>query len=116
MGVSHPDHRAVGSAALDAVYPDARNPFAFPELRDDEGLEPWTVREVWLPGGLAPNHYVDVTDTFHRKVAALRAHESQTGHMDQLEEFLRGWLARTAAQGGLADGRLAEAFQVLDYG
>src|SRR5215471_17623510 len=29
---SHPDHRAVGSAALDAVYPDARNPFAFPEL------------------------------------------------------------------------------------
>ena len=30
IGVSHPDHRAVGSAALDAVYPDARNPFAFP--------------------------------------------------------------------------------------
>src|SRR5262249_16349359 len=32
---SHPDHRAVGSSALDAVYPDARNPFAFPELRTD---------------------------------------------------------------------------------
>ncbi|HEY5989321.1 MAG TPA: PIG-L family deacetylase, partial [Streptosporangiaceae bacterium] len=30
-GISHPDHRAVGSAAMDAVYPDARNPFAFPE-------------------------------------------------------------------------------------
>ena len=29
---AHPDHRAVGSAALDAVYPDARNSFAFPEL------------------------------------------------------------------------------------
>ena len=25
IGVGHPDHRAVGSAALDAVYPDARN-------------------------------------------------------------------------------------------
>jgi hypothetical protein len=36
--------------------------------------------------------------------------------MDKLEEFLRGWLARAAAQGGLPDGRLAEAFQVLDYG
>jgi LmbE family N-acetylglucosaminyl deacetylase len=116
MGGSHPDHRAVGSAALDAVYPDARNPFAFPELRAREGLEPWTVREVWLPGGPAPNHYVDVTDTFRRKVAALRAHESQTGHMDELEEFLRGWLARSAAQGGLPEGRLAEAFQVLDSG
>jgi hypothetical protein len=36
--------------------------------------------------------------------------------MDQLEEFLRGWLARAAAQGGLPDGRLAEGFQVLDTG
>jgi LmbE family N-acetylglucosaminyl deacetylase len=116
IGVSHPDHRAVGSAALDAIYPDARNPFAFGELRAEEGLEPWTVREVWLPGGPALNHYVDVTDTFHRKVAALRAHESQTGQMDGLEEFLRGWLTRAAAQGGLPDGRLAEAFQVLDSG
>jgi LmbE family N-acetylglucosaminyl deacetylase len=114
MGVSHPDHRAVGSAALDAVYPDARNPFAFPELRAEEGLEAWAVREVWLPGALAPNHYVDVTDTFGRKVAALRAHESQTGQMDGLEEFLRGWLARAAAQGGLPEGRLAESFQVID--
>ena len=113
IGVSHPDHRAVGAAALDAVYPDARNPFAFPELRADEGLEPWTVAEVWLAGGPSPNRYVDITETFDRKVAALRAHESQTGHMDNLEEFLRGWLSRTAAQGGLPDGRLAEAFQVI---
>jgi len=53
-GASHPDHRAVGSAALDAVYPDSRNPFAFPELLADEGLEPWTVREVWVAGSPAP--------------------------------------------------------------
>ena len=116
IGVSHPDHRAVGSAALDAIYPDARNPFAFPELRAEEGLDPWTVREAWLPGGPAPNHYVDVTDTFHRKMAALRAHESQTGHMDELEDFLRGWLARAAAQGGLPEGHLAEMFQVIETG
>jgi LmbE family N-acetylglucosaminyl deacetylase len=113
-GASHPDHRAVGSAALDAVYPDARNPFAFPELLAGEGLEPWTVREVWLPGGPTPGHYVDITAAFPRKVAALRAHESQTGQMENLEEFLRGWLTRAAAQGGLPEGRLAEAFQVLN--
>jgi LmbE family N-acetylglucosaminyl deacetylase len=113
MPASHPDHRAVGSAALDAVYPDARNPFAFPELLADEGLEAWTVREVWL-GGASPNHYVDVTDTFDRKVAALRAHKSQTDQMENLAEFLRAWLARNAEQAGWPEGRLAEAFQVMD--
>jgi LmbE family N-acetylglucosaminyl deacetylase len=113
IGVSHPDHRAVGSAALDAVYPDARNPYAFAELRTDEGLEPWPVREVWLPGGPVPNRWVDVTGTFDRKLAALRAHESQTGHMEGLEEFLRGWLIRAAEQGGLPAGSLAESFQII---
>ena len=112
--VSHPDHRAVGSATLDAVYPDARNPLAFPELLTDEGLAAWTVPEVWIVGGLTPDHYVDVTDTFPRKIAALRAHESQIADPDGLAEMLRGWLARIAAQAGLPDGRLAEAFQVLD--
>lgn len=114
IGASHPDHRAVGSAALDAVYPDARNPFAFPDLLADEGLEPWKVREVWLAASPAADHYVDVTATFPRKVAALRAHESQTSHMADLEEFLRGWLARAAARGGLPEGSLAEVFQVID--
>ncbi len=114
LGISHPDHRAVGSATLDAVYPDARNPFAFPELRAEEGLEAWTVREVWISGGPAPTRYVDVTDTFPRKVAALRAHETQIAHPDDLEQMLRERLARTAAQGGLPEGRLAEAFQVLN--
>ena len=110
---SHPDHRAAGAAALDAVYPDARNPFAFPELAED-GLEPWIVREVWISGSPQPTQFVDITDTFDRKVAALRAHESQTGHMDNLAEMLRGWLSRSAALGGLPEGRLAETFQVLE--
>jgi len=116
IGASHPDHRAAGSAALDAVYPDARNPFAFPELLADEGLEPWKVREVWLAASPAAEHYVDVTATFPRKVAALRAHESQTAHMDNLEDFLRSWLSRAAARAGLPEGSLAEVFQVVDTG
>jgi LmbE family N-acetylglucosaminyl deacetylase len=116
VGTSHPDHRAVGSASLDAVYPDARNPFAFPELLADEGLEEWTAREVWIAGGPTPNHYVDVTDTFPRKLAALRAHESQVGGRENLEEMLRGWLSRAATAGGMPEGHLAEMFQVLDTG
>jgi LmbE family N-acetylglucosaminyl deacetylase len=110
---SHPDHRAVGSAALDAVYPDARNPFAFPELLRDEGLDAWTAREVWISAGRPPNHHVDVTDVFDRKLAALQAHASQTAHMDGLEDMLRGWLSQGARAAGLPAGRLAEPFQVV---
>jgi LmbE family N-acetylglucosaminyl deacetylase len=114
IGISHPDHRAVGSAALDAVYPDARNPFAFPELREREGLAPWKVREVWIASSPSPTHFVDVTATFGRKIAALRAHESQIGQLDDLEERIRERLTRMAALGGLPEGHLAESFQVLD--
>jgi len=112
---SHPDHLAAGEATLCAVYPDARNPFSFPELLD-EGLEPWTVPEVWMMVGTAHTNWVDITDTFDRKVDALRAHVSQTSHMENLAEFLRGWGAAQAEAGGLAAGRLAEGFQVIQTG
>ena len=116
IGASHPDHRAAGEATLNAVYPDARNPFTHVELLQDEGLEAWTVHDVWVmaagqSGGA--NRWVDVTDTFDRKVAALRRHVSQTAHMDDLEGMLRGWLGANAVTGGLPDGRLAESFRVV---
>lgn len=113
IGPSHPDHLAVGEAALCAVYPDARNPFAHPELLAEEGLAEWTVAEVWMTGGPTPDHYVDITETFDKKVAALREHASQTAHMTDLEAFLRRWLVANALAASLPDGRLAESFQVL---
>jgi LmbE family N-acetylglucosaminyl deacetylase len=109
---THPDHMAAGEAAIQAVYPDARNPFAHPSLLDDEGLDAWSVREVWVMGHHTLTHYVDITDSFPRKVAALTAHESQTGHLEDLEGFLRGWAERNAAAAGLPEGRLAEGFFV----
>jgi LmbE family N-acetylglucosaminyl deacetylase len=113
MGASHPDHRAVGASALDAVYPDARNPFAFPELLAQEKLEPWTVHEVWMAASPGASHYVDITDTFSRKVAALRCHVTQIQDPSGLEDMLLDWLGRSAADGGLPAGRLAESYQVL---
>jgi LmbE family N-acetylglucosaminyl deacetylase len=111
---SHPDHLAAGEAAIRAVYPAARNPFAWPELVAEEGLEPWTVAEVWLMGHADSPHVVDVTDVFDRKLAALRAHASQTGHLgDDLETMLRGWGSRVAHGAGLGAGRLAESFKVV---
>jgi LmbE family N-acetylglucosaminyl deacetylase len=116
IGASHPDHLTVGEATLRAVYPDARNPFAFPELRLDEGLEAWTVSEVWLGASPRADHAVDVTDVAERKLEALRSHKSQVGHLDDLDGFVRGWLAQTARRFGLPEGRLAEAFQVVHTG
>ena len=110
---SHPDHLAAGEAAIQAVYPDSRNPFAHPSLLADEGLEAWTVPEVWVMASDRSEHYVDITDTFDAKIAALRAHVSQTAHVDTLEEFVRGWSARNAAAGELPAGRLAETFMVV---
>jgi LmbE family N-acetylglucosaminyl deacetylase len=112
MPASHPDHLTTGEAALRAIYPDSRNPFAFPGLLADEGLEPWEVAEVWVMAHPSPNHYVDVTNTFDRKIAALRAHVSQTAHMDDLEIWLRERLGHIATEAGLPAGHLAEAFAV----
>jgi LmbE family N-acetylglucosaminyl deacetylase len=110
---SHPDHLAAGEAALQAIYPDARNPFAHTSLLRDEGLDAWTVEEVWITAGPTPNHHVDVTDTVDLKLAALRAHESQTAHMEDLDGLIRGWLTMNAERVGLPAGRLAEVFQVI---
>jgi LmbE family N-acetylglucosaminyl deacetylase len=110
--VSHPDHLAVGEATMCAVYPDARNPFAHPELMA-EGLQPHTVPEVWLQGTPDGETYVDVTDTFDKKLAALRSHVSQISHHDDLEGMLRGWMGATAQRAGLPEGRLAEGFRAV---
>jgi LmbE family N-acetylglucosaminyl deacetylase len=114
IGASHPDHRAVGSAALDAVYPDARNPFAFPDLLEAERLEPWTVPRVWISGSPQPDHFVDISRVFERKMAALACHASQIADPARLEERLRWMGARIAAAGGLPEGTLAEGFQAVD--
>lgn len=110
---SHPDHLAAGDAALCAIYPDARNPFAHPELLADEGLLDWVVPEVWVMAGPQPTHAVDVTDFVDAKLSALRAHASQTVHMDDLDERIRGWLAAGARRAGLPEGHYAETFHII---
>jgi LmbE family N-acetylglucosaminyl deacetylase len=110
---SHPNHRATGELALHAIYPDAGNSFAHQPLNDDEGLEAWTVPEIWLLHSPHANHYVDITDTFDRKVTSVRAHKSQVGHRERLAEALRARIAPNIAAAGLPPGRLAEAFQVV---
>jgi LmbE family N-acetylglucosaminyl deacetylase len=114
----HPDHLATGAAVLTAIYPDAGNPFALTQLKEQEGLDAWTVPEVWLINSPARevNHYVDITETFDRQVAAVRAHASQIKDLDKLADRLRERIVANTAAAGLPYGRLAGAFQVVVTG
>ena len=111
---SHPDHRAAGEAALIAIYPDARNPFAHPGLLQEEGLQGWAVPSMWVMGHPSRTGWVDMTDMFDRKVAALVEHVSQTAEMEDLPGRLRPWGEGMAAEAGFAAGRLAEGFLVVN--
>ena len=108
---AHPDHMAAGEAALCAVYPDARNPFTFPDIAH---LEAWSVAEVWVLGDQQMSKWVDVTTTFERKLAALHAHASQHTDLAALDEMVRLWNAGNAQAGALPDGHVAEAFWVME--
>lgn len=110
---SHPDHLAAGEAVLQAVYPDARNPYSYPELLA-EGLEPHVVPEVWLMASPRATTAVDITANIDRKVAALLSHASQIADPVALEEMIRTWASASAAAQGMEPGRLAEVFQVVD--
>lgn len=110
---SHPDHVATGQAAFAAVYPDSRNPFAFPELLTS-GLEPWAVDELWITGHPDAQHAVDITSQVERKIRALRCHVSQHQDPDGMEERVRAWFRRNADEAGLPEGRSAERFYVVD--
>ena len=112
---SHPDHMAAGEAALRAVYPDARNPHAFPELLA-EGLAPHVVAQVWVNTAVGANMVVDITRTFDDKIAALRCHASQVGDRGGLRKSMRASARATAQRARLGTKRLAESFRVVVTG
>jgi LmbE family N-acetylglucosaminyl deacetylase len=89
-GVNHTDHREAGLAAVDAVYPAARNPMAFPTLARS-GLAAHPVRRLYLFWPNEPNVRVDISTTLDRKIAALAAHASQIKEPAKLAERIRAW-------------------------
>lgn len=114
---SHPDHTATGEATMCAVYPDARNPFAFPDMPCAE-LEDWKVDEVWISAGPAIGtvglDIVDITAQLDRKMSALRCHISQHVDPDSMVERVSGRFRQIATENGLPDGHSAEVFRVCD--
>ncbi len=110
---SHPDHIATGEATFAAVYPDARNPFAFAD-RPITDVEDWSVDEIWIAFGPDADGIVDITEQLDRKIEALMCHASQHRNPAELQERVRTWWQGIAAEHGLPDGASAEAFRVVD--
>ncbi|MEO8457675.1 MAG: PIG-L deacetylase family protein [Chloroflexota bacterium] len=103
MFINHPDHRAVGETVLDAVYPMARNRPTFPELLD-EGLEPYSVKEVYLWTASETNFDVDITDVLDVKFEALSKHASQLEDFEGTKERMKLFWRDT-------EGRYVERFR-----
>ena len=108
-GINHTDHRAAGMAAVDAVYPAARNPMAFPWLARD-GLAAHRVRRLYLFWSNHPTVHVDVTATIGRRVDALLAHGTQIKQPEKLNERMREWAKEEGAPIGAEAG---EAFRLV---
>ena len=88
-GINHPDHRAIGAATLEAVFPTARDRLNFVEHERDEGLEPHKVSTVYIAGAVQPTLSIDVTDAIERQIKSLRAHKTQIADMDKMADNIR---------------------------
>lgn len=105
--VNHPDHRAVGTVTVDAVFPTARDPLNFPEHLA-AGLAPWKVAELYLWSTNEANQIVDIAATLERKIAALAHHASQFHEFGETARWLR---RRSEELGERAGYGAAEGFR-----
>ncbi|MDO5493817.1 MAG: PIG-L deacetylase family protein [Nesterenkonia sp.] len=104
---AHPDHLACGEAVVRACYPAVENPFAYPELLSEEGLEAYRVPHLLLMTAPQERHntWVSVAGYESTKVDALRRHLSQHPDPGQMERFVLEQMRASAAD---ADRRGAQ--------
>lgn len=117
--INHPDHRAVGMAALDAVFPAAGQPHVFQEL-EAEGLTAHKTKRVYVPTWNKEfiSVYVNISETIETKIQALFAHESQMNEMirqrktdlNEIAKWVREW-SNDRAKG--KEMEYAESFRVI---
>jgi LmbE family N-acetylglucosaminyl deacetylase len=113
--INHPDHRAVGMAAVDAVFPACSQPHVFPEL-EEEGLQAHRIKRLYMTSWDKANVYVNIEETMDIKIAALMAHKSQMEEMGgqnanfKPETMVREWAAERGKGKEMA---YAEAFRVI---
>lgn len=110
--INHPDHRAAGQAALDAVFPLARDHMSFPELLD-EGLEPHKTKTVLLMNMNEHNYVIDISKTIDLKFNALAEHASQVPDIEAVKKRFSARAAEAAKPYGFS---YAETFMRIDIG
>lgn len=108
--VNHPDHRAVGQATLDAIFPMARDFLTFPDHLND-GLEPHCVYDVFLFNFETPNFFVDISDQIDKKLTLLTRHESQV-KPGQAKKNIQEWNQKVGRE---CDCEFAEGFVHLSF-
>lgn len=108
--INHTDHRAAGQAAMDAVYPLARDRLTFNEL-EKEGLKPHKVATLYLVNFDTKSEIIDITDTISTKIKALTAHKSQISAQDA--ERMRGFASMLGKKRGY---KYAEGFVKISIG
>jgi LmbE family N-acetylglucosaminyl deacetylase len=106
--INHPDHRAVATATVDAIFPAAGQPHLFEEL-SAEGLVAHKVRKVYVTNWRDGDTWETIDDTIDVKVAALKAHKSQMGTWD-VEKNIKEWAAERAKDHGM---QYAEIYRVI---
>jgi LmbE family N-acetylglucosaminyl deacetylase len=109
--VNHTDHRACGSAVLDAVYPLARDLQSFPD-HASEDLTPHTVPELYLFNFNRPGFLFDISDTVQTKIDSIAAHKSQIDDPQAVGERMK---AMHQKQGQGHDMAYAESFIQLIF-
>jgi len=109
--VNHPDHRAAGQAALDALFPLARDHLSFPELLQDESLEPHKVETALLMNFCEHNYFEDISAFMDIKLEALAAHSSQIPDWQAAKELVCSMGKKAGAMAGCD---FAEAFVRID--
>jgi len=110
--INHPDHRAAGQAALDAVFPLARDHLSFPELYTDEHLEPHKTKQLLLINMTTGNYWTDISDMIDHKIAILHAHASQVPPTEQEVRTLVERIAARPSKNSPYD--LSEQFVLID--
>lgn len=109
--INHRDHRMLGMAFLDALYPEASSPGYFPEQLE-RGLLPQKVPELLLVNSDQANHWIDVSDTLDVRFDALRRHVSQIALWPENGEAIVRQQRELAAVRGIEHGvRYAEVFR-----
>jgi len=106
--VNHPDHIAASEVALRSINPDASTRQMFPELWNDEHLEPHKPKALFLQSFGDVSTVIDISDVLEIKIKALLAHSSQL--FPGAEEMIRGWAKRTGRRAGYKAG---EAFRIV---